>query len=686
MRKTSVIVFVVLLGIFLVQFASAEILFSSMKDKYSLGDTLTATVTVSPTVTNEDYLQFYLNCGENSSSDFYKQFLIIPMGEKKDISVDLLLTPRVVGSSIGECSVNAVYGVDSVTSGKFRITNGLTVSLNLDKKSFAPSEEFVLSGNVKRETLDLSDGFVEVTDGKYVNVKGVVEKGVFSLNVQFPEDTPAGAYNLVANSYEKDSRGFITNTGNASTGLIIVQVPRRVGIVLSNQEIMPGDIIEFKGDIYDQTDLNMAGEITYTIKDKNDYVREQNITDVNSTKKFQTSKTEAPGIWTILISHENLTTSKILNILENSELEMSLVNDTLVLANVGNVPYNKSVSFKIGNNTVDRFVFLDLGQSKKVYLSAPDGNYDVFVDDGKSSVSGKGISLTGDAIDVSEIKKGLLFQSENFIYVWGFILTILVLVAIIIYIRVRRNPFRVRRDFGSGGGGVMKQSDEEFKSSGMISRPKQFHEDIRAVTGEMVDTAVPTYVNDGAKQEVGLVALAVKNYDSLLRRKSGAINEIKRISDSVLGNSKIVNYSTDNYVIYLAAPTLTKTLKNAVSAVKVATRLERELNEYNKMHQDKIDFGISVHSGDIIAKKDGRKLKFTAMGNTVVLAKKIAHMANNGVYLSEKVHKMTMPEVRSKEADTGSYTGLRVYEVENVVDRDKNTKFLNDFKERNFSR
>jgi len=685
MKRARVIVLAFLLGIFLVQFASAEILFSSMKDKYSLGDTLTATVTVSPTVTNEDYLQVYLNCGDNSSSkDFYKEFVMIPTGEKKEVNVELLLTPRVVGSSIGDCYISATYGPDSARSENFRISNILIVTLLSEKKSFAPSENFDLTGTVKRETLDLPDAFVEITDDKnIINVKGLVGKGEFSVPVVFPDDTAAGSYVLNGHVYEKDSRGFVTNTGNASMTVVVIQVPRRVDVTLNNQEIKPGDIIEFKGSIYDQTDLPMAGELTYSIKDKNGYIRELNVTNTDGTIRFNVSKNELPGVWTVEMDHENISNSRILNILVNQEIRMDLANDSLVITNVGNVPYNKSVSFNIGNKTFEKFVFLELGQSKQVYLTAPEGSYDVFVDDGKTSVNGKGISLTGDAIGVSDSKNKPLLESAGFVYVWVFILLVLILTAVIVYLRIRKQPFRIKKSFNFGGG--RHGGDDDFKAVGIMSKPRQLHEELNAVTGDKIDRAVPGFVNDGTKQEVGLVALEIKNYDAMKRKRSAALEELNSIIDKVKDHHS-VGYSADNFVFYLYAPTVTKNLKNAVPAVKLATRLEREINEYNKMHQDRIEFGIGVHSGEIIAKKDGRNLRFTAIGSTIVYAKKVAHMADGAVYISEKIQKLAMPEVKAKEVETGSYGGPKIYSVGNVVDRDKNTKFLSDFQERNYGR
>ena len=58
------------------------------------------------------------------------------------------------------------------------------------------------------------------------------------------------------------------------------------------------------------------------------------------------------------------------------------MNDTLLVTNVGNVPYRKAIQIVIGNEIEIKELNLEVGQSKQFRLLAPDGDYKISVTDG----------------------------------------------------------------------------------------------------------------------------------------------------------------------------------------------------------------------------------------------------------------------------------------------------------------
>ena len=52
------------------------------------------------------------------------------------------------------------------------------------------------------------------------------------------------------------------------------------------------------------------------------------------------------------------------------------------------------------------------------------------------------------------------------------------------------------------------------------------------------------------------------------------------------------------------------------------------LEKYNKIARGKIDFGISVNSGDMIIRKDGNMMKFMGLGNVINTSKKVKKWAD----------------------------------------------------------
>ncbi len=73
----------------------------------------------------------------------------------------------------------------------------------------------------------------------------------------------------------------------------------------------------------------------------------------------------------------------------------------MIVTNVGNVPYRKSIQISIGNNQETIFVPLEFGQKKELKLTAPDGSYDIKVND---SI----LKYTGRPFFVEELKEKLI--------------------------------------------------------------------------------------------------------------------------------------------------------------------------------------------------------------------------------------------------------------------------------------
>lgn len=93
--------------------------------------------------------------------------------------------------------------------------------------------------------------------------------------------------------------------------------------------------------------------------------------------------------------------SKELFIVERQEgATFSIVGDQLVITNVGNTRYTKTVQVAIGKTTTIKEPTLDIGESIRYRLIAPDGIYTVKVTDGEESYEQEGVALTGNVIGI----------------------------------------------------------------------------------------------------------------------------------------------------------------------------------------------------------------------------------------------------------------------------------------------
>ena len=194
--------------------------------------------------------------------------------------------------------------------------------------------------------------------------------------------------------------------------------------------------------------------------------------------------------------------------------------------------------------------------------------------------------------------------------------------------------------------------------------------------------AVHAPVLDGNKQLSSLVAVKIKNY-SEVKGNNQFVNETLKSITNEINNSKGKVYRADDFVIGIFAPIATKTFENEVTAVRVAKSISSKLKFHNDKFSQKINFGIGVNSGDIIAKKHEGKLLFTPIGVTLSSARRVADLANNDVLLSEDANKKVMSKVKTTLNAAASTGGIKAYSINQIVDREDNKKFIEDFLQRN---
>ena len=124
---------------------------------------------------------------------------------------------------------------------------------------------------------------------------------------------------------------------------------------------------------------------------------------------------------------------------------------------------------------------------------------------------------------------------------------------------------------------------------------------------------------------------------------------------------------------------MTKTFDNEKKALELAQKIEKLLKEHNKLFRQRIDFGISLNSGEIISKKEGDILKFMGFGNFIINAKKIAAISDSEVYLSEKIKENLKSYVKIEKHKK---KGVDVYKVKEIKEKEEHKKFISDFLKR----
>ncbi len=671
----------------LLPFASAEIIFSQPKQTYNLGDTLTLSASVNPTEDSEGMFSMFLIC-ENGEKQFLMQPLNLPAGKEKKYELGILLSGTFTGNLRGDCYLKAVYNSETASSQNFIITDKLGVTSTLNKRDFLPGESVKISGTATKSS-GKAEGFAELkVESLDISILSEVKSGNFNFNFTIPKNAKSGIYSIVIDAYEKDKTGKI-NEGLSSSEITLEQVATTLNLELSNKTFSLPNKVAIVPRLYDQAGDIMQGEIRLVVEnsegnrvvDKNLQSQEQVELDLLS---------DSPeGDWKASIYYFNLNSSDYFSVSENMLAEFELSNSTLNVKNIGNVAYAKQIQVKIGENTETIDITLPIGELKKYKLSAPDGQYIVDVSDGYSSLQGSSW-LTGNAIKINE-SSVFSFINRSF-FVWVFIIAVFcLLIFTMAKTYSRRNSFSGSSSSFSPPTRLRTEKEQNLDSmlsSEKVSRVtpvpstpvmpvrkaevpvKEFARNLTPVKD-----AEHSLVIDGERQSSCMLVISLKNQYEWKEQEFNTLNRAVEIAYDSKGSV----HKTDRQVIIVFSPMLTKSYKNETTAIRVASSIARDIEEHNRKFKQRMSVGFGINSGDIAARIEDGKFKYTALGNTLILAKRVAESSNGEVLLSGQAYKNVMSDVKvlKKQGEPEAYV------VKEVLDREQHKKFLDSFMKRN---
>jgi len=668
-----------LLLVFAVCFASAEVFISSQPEGvYSLGEDLEFTLGTDGT---SGWAEVNLNC-ENSSKLVYYHYL---NEEVTSYDVVVPLTQSFLRGLGGECHLNLKFGEEIRESMGFEITNKINIDLILDKVEFHPNETIVFSGSVsKQNSMDI-EGVAEVSImGTELIIIVPIENNKFEGEILLPNSVASGSLGLRTFVYEKNKDEEITNFGEHIINITVSQVATSLEVEIVGVA-KPGEDLEFKAILLDQSGETMdSSQVAFIIVDSN-LVEVVNLLSASGDSNYYKLRTNAVfGSWEISAeSAGGLRATKRFQVETNKQAEFFLINETLIIRNVGNTNYDNFIEVTIGNESEVKNVNLSIGKSLEFLLTAPDGDYEIIVRDGEYEVSGNSF-LTGSVIGVNSVGSSFNFFKKN-VFAWVILIGILGTFIFVSSKRVIKR--RVVLSKSKIKFSDMKRREKVISVTPAIQRDKSSVEEADHGPKGFIGKdeiksmgAKHSLVLNGEKQNAALIALKIKNSEELKKPGSNALgnisNAIRKISDN---GGKL--YKTGDYIVGIFAPVITRTFDNSFNALNVAKGICEDLKDHNSKFNHKIKFGVGVNSGEIIAEKQEGKLLFTPIGQGLVDTKKIAEIAENDLLLGEAAQR----EIRSKARTVANpeKLGVKTYSVNEIIDRGENQKFISSFLARN---
>jgi hypothetical protein len=181
----------------------------------------------------------------------------------------------------------------------------------------------------------------------------------------------------------------------------------------------------------------------------------------------------------------------------------------------------------------------------------------------------------------------------------------------------------------------------------------------------------------GTKQNATMVLIHMKNYEEFLSGTGNTKETIQKITD-IAENSKAIIYENRNNIFYLLVPSKTRTFDNEMIAIKIAQEADSLLKNHNKLFKQKILYGIGIDNGEIVLKSD-KDYRFTPIGNLMANLKRIAHLANNEISISDKVKNKVATNIISEKKEMSGYSGNI---LKGVTKRGEHSTFLRGFIDR----
>ncbi|HLC86670.1 MAG TPA: hypothetical protein VJH65_00110 [Candidatus Nanoarchaeia archaeon] len=664
--KKRLFIFTFILLLFLtLPLMSADIIINQQpKESYNMGEIIEAPMKIVTLTGINNFFSMKMICN-GIETEVYKEFVGIKGGEEKVINPSIPLTNSLIGISAGVCKIKAALGEEFVLTNEFKISDKIEIKILSEEKTFAPEQDISIKGEATKQNGELVNGIIDLkitgeNSEEKIAISDSVKNGYFYLNFSLPKETKAGEYIASINIYEKDFNGIITNKGIINDVITITPVPTSLEISLEEKEVEPGSSVKIKIILHDQTGEKIDSIGFVSIKNSKNTVIDQQEAGTDQVIEHPIKYNEPPSEWNIFATSNKLTAETKFRIKEKQDINIEIINKTIMVTNIGNVPYNQIATVKIANETEIINITLDIDESKKYLLTAPDGEYkiEVLTQEGES-ITGMAV-LIGKAIDIKEASEGVMRIIRHPIS-WLFILLVLGLMAYLVFKKGYKRAF-----------------------FGYITRRKKENpakvlplDNISSIKSKSV--AELSLSIKGDKQDASIVCINIKNLKET--KKKGNVQEtLQKISDIAVRNKAAI-YENNDSLFFILAPITTRTFKNEITALEIAQHAKDILKEHNRLFNQKIEFGISLNEGSIIVKKDPEALKFMSMGTTVTTAKRIASLYNEEILLSEIIKNKLGSKIRAEKLENDK--SINIYKLIQVKEQsEENKKFINSFLKR----
>ncbi|MBT3405278.1 hypothetical protein HN832_04860 [archaeon] len=639
--------------IFLTAIISADIILLQQPESlYNLGEVVEVSLKVTSLKEINNFLTLNLICN-GVETEVHKEYLLLQAGEEQESDAKIPLISSFTNRIAGTCLIKAIIGEEFILSDEFELSNSITISVTDQTTEVKPGKSFFIRGEAKKAKEQNVNGFVDISliqgSSSGLQITDTVKKGYLNINSTIPENFPAGEYLVSMNVYEKDIEDSITNQGSLSTNLLVSQIPTNLEISLEETEINPNSEMKIKVILHDQTGEKIPSITIIKILNENGKLIEEKELSTDEEYQYPIKYNQAPAEWKIEAVAGELNQENFFTIKSFAKVDVEIINKTILIKNTGNVPYNDTILVQIGEESMPIQINLEVNQEQKYALNAPDGEYEIEIL-GKTQT----VMLTGKAINIRKIGKISILMFSPL--VWFFMIGILGFVSYLFFKKGYTKTF-----------------------IGYITRRRK-RKNAKPITEKSLvnsnNKAEISLSIHGARQNTNLICLRIKNLKKNEKIK-GDIEETLQQIVNLAEDNKAITYQNQNTIFFLFVPSLTKTFKNEKGTIQTAQIIKKTIDHHNKIFKNKIEYGIALNHGTIIAQKGEDSIKFMSMGTLISEAKKISNEAKEEILISEKFKDKSATNIKTEKVHQGQTPAYKVKQLKE--DNQENQKFISNF-------
>lgn len=306
--------------------------------------------------------------------------------------------------------------------GNIEIINKLTMTANLNKELFLPGERIEIVGSISKLDGSLASSGVVRTDFNNKTFENTFSRGAYAISFDIPKDIRSGDHGI--DIVVRDSFG---NAASTFLKASLAQVPTSIKLVLESTQLTPKGILNVKPVLYDQANDKIFKDLLVEVTDaKGKRVFSDNV-PADKELGLELPQDAPPGEWAVTAKLDKLKETLIFSVVEKIDLDVKLLDQTLLITNIGNVKFKSPVDIIFTgpvNITKTKKLSLNVNETETINLGSglADGIYDV-------EVYGKtfnGVNIVGSSS-----------------YIWIFIVVIALLVLLLLHII--NNFFKLHR-------------------------------------------------------------------------------------------------------------------------------------------------------------------------------------------------------------------------------------------------